>query len=112
MCDGGRFKEWACRPQGGYRRQRARALVKEVIDVDIDELLAHEHAHERAEREERTERDSRLAALARALARDDHAAPTSDAADSATRIAGATAAPSSRPITPASLTSPMPMPPG
>jgi hypothetical protein len=34
----------AGRPQVGYRRQSAGALVKKVIDVDIDQLMTEEDA--------------------------------------------------------------------
>src|ERR1700722_9984484 len=58
-------------PHGVYRRQRLDALVKKVIDVDIDQRLPRKDAHQRAEREERAKRNGRLATLARALASDD-----------------------------------------
>ena len=49
----------------GIGARLSAALVKEVIDVDIDELVADEHRHDRSEREERTERHGGLAAGAR-----------------------------------------------
>ena len=69
-------------------------------------------ADDRAERQERAERDGGLAALRSTPLRATIAAPTSTPASSANKIAGTTARPRNRPITPASLTSPMPMPPG
>ncbi len=64
----------ADRPHGGYRREDDRALVEKVVDVQLDDVLTDEHGDERAEGEERTERDRGLAALSRALARDDDGA--------------------------------------
>ena len=66
----GRFGRRADRPHVGYRRQLDSALVKEVIDVDIDERVPDENRDERAEREERAERNGGLASRLRALAGD------------------------------------------
>ena len=87
--------------------------MQEVIDVEIDEGLPGVDGDERPEREEGAERDRRLAALPRAPLRaittdpDEHAGEQRDQERRRRRRA-----PRNRPITPASLTSPMPMPPG
>ena len=97
---------------GSYRRGDGGALVEEVVARRSGRCAAR-RTPPRAPRTRGTGRTaSRSCARRAAPLRAMITAPTSTPESSAIRIAGATALPRNRPITPASLTSPMPMPPG
>src|SRR3954454_1603064 len=96
-------------------RPRARSPVptacSEGVEVGVDELVAHEEGDHPAQREKGPERHSGLAPLRGSLARDDRRAED-HAGDERDEDGRGHRAPRYRPSTPASLTSPIPIPRG